>query len=64
MYVTFIVEKDGSLTDYRILRDIGYGTAEETIRVLKLSPKWIPGKINDEPVRTMYSLPITIQTAQ
>lgn len=64
VYVTFIVEKDGSLTDYRILRDIGYGTAEETIRVLKLSPKWIPGKINDEPVRTMYSLPITIQTAQ
>jgi hypothetical protein len=63
VYATFIVEKDGSLSDIKILRDIGYGTGEETIRVLKLSPNWTPGKINDEPVRVMYSLPITIQTA-
>ena len=60
VYVTFIIEKDGSLTDYRIIREIGYGTGEETIRVLKLSPKWIPGKFNDVAVKTMYSLPITI----
>ncbi|MEZ7500198.1 M56 family metallopeptidase [Flavobacterium sp. Arc3] len=64
VYVTFTVEKDGSLTDFRILRDIGHGTGEEAVRVLKLSPKWIPGKINEEPVRTMYSLPITVQTAK
>jgi hypothetical protein len=60
VYVTFIIEKDGSLTDYRIIREIGYGTGEEAIRVLKLSPKWIPGKFNDVAVKTMYSLPITI----
>ena len=63
VYLKFIVEKDGSLNDFTVVRDIGYGTGEEAIRVLKLSPKWIPGKINDEPVRTMYSLPINIETA-
>ncbi|MGO4822545.1 MULTISPECIES: M56 family metallopeptidase [unclassified Flavobacterium] len=60
VYVTFMVEKDGSLSELTILRDIGYGTAEEAIRVLKLSPKWIPGKLNNVPVKTLYSLPITI----
>lgn len=61
VYVTFIVEADGNLSDFKILRDIGYGTGEEAIRVLKLSPKWTPGEINGEAVRTLYSLPIAIQ---
>jgi len=60
VYVTFVVEKDGSLADFNILRDIGYGTGAETIRVLKLSPKWIPGKVDGKVARIMYSLPITI----
>lgn len=62
VYVTFIVEVDGSLNDFKILRDISYGTGEEAVRVLKLSPKWTPGKVNGEAVRTMYSVPITIQS--
>ncbi len=61
-YVSFIIETNGEISNIKVLRDIGYGTAEEAVRVLKLSPKWIPGKINDEAVRTAYSLPITIQT--
>lgn len=63
VYVTFIVEKDGSLSELKTIRDMGYGTGDEAIRVLKLCPNWIPGKINDEPVRVLYSLPITIQAA-
>jgi beta-lactamase regulating signal transducer with metallopeptidase domain len=63
VYLTFIIEKDGSLSDFKILKDIGYGTGDEAIRVLKLSPKWIPGKIDGNPVKVMYSLPITIQSA-
>lgn len=59
--ITFIVEKDGSLTDIKVIRDIGYGTGEEAVRVLSLSPKWIPGEIDGKPVRVQYSLPITIQ---
>ncbi|SER47326.1 M56 family metallopeptidase [Flavobacterium frigoris] len=62
VYVTFMVEKDGSLSEFTILRDMGYGTGEETIRVLKLSPNWTPGTVDGEVARVMYSLPITIQS--
>ncbi|MDR7210780.1 energy transducer TonB [Flavobacterium piscis] len=60
VYVTFIVEKNGTLSNIKILRDIGYGTGEEAIRVLKLSPKWVPAKKNDKPVRWQYAFPITV----
>ena len=64
VYVTFVVEKDGSLTDIKVIRDIGYGTGKEAIRVLKKCPKWTPGEQNGKPVRVLYSLPITIQSAE
>ena len=64
VFVTFVVEKDGSLTDIKVVRDIGYGTGKEAIRVLKSAPKWIPGEQNGKKVRVLYSLPITIQAAQ
>ena len=60
--VSFVVEKDGSLTDIKVIRDIGYGTGEEAIRVLKNSPTWIPGYQSGKPVRVMYTLPIVIST--
>ncbi|OAB25073.1 outer membrane transport energization protein TonB [Flavobacterium fryxellicola] len=63
VYVTFVVEKDGSLTDIKVIRDIGYGTGKEAIRVLKKCPKWTPGEQNGKKVRVLYSLPITIQSA-
>jgi hypothetical protein len=64
VYITFIIEKDGSLSDIKNIRDIGFGTGDEAIRVLKICPKWIPGKMNGVPVRVMYSLPITIQSGK
>ena len=64
VYVTFVVEKDGSLTDIKVGRDIGFGTGKEAIRVLKSCPKWNPGEQNGKKVRVLYSLPITIQSAE
>ena len=64
VYVTFVVEKDGSLTDIKVVRDIGFGTGIEAIRVLKSCPKWNPGEQNGKKVRVLYSLPITIQSAE
>jgi beta-lactamase regulating signal transducer with metallopeptidase domain len=64
VYMQFVVEKDGSLSDLRTMKDIGYGIGDEVIRVLKLSPKWTAGFVNGKPVRVMYSLPITIQAAK
>ncbi|MEY4084397.1 MAG: hypothetical protein RL074_184 [Bacteroidota bacterium] len=64
VYVTFVVEKDGSLTDIKVLRDIGFGTGKEAIRVLNKCPRWTPGEQNGKKVRVLYSLPITIQSAE
>ena len=60
VFVQFVVEKDGSLTDIKVVRDLGYGTGAEAIRVLKKSPKWKPGIQNGRAVRVLYSLPISI----
>ncbi|SFB91220.1 protein TonB [Parapedobacter composti] len=54
----FVVERDGSLTDIRVLRDLGFGTGEEAMRLLKASPKWSPGVQNGRPVRVTYQLSI------
>jgi hypothetical protein len=62
IYMRFMVETDGSLSEIQVLRDLGFGTGKEAVRVLKLSPKWIPGKKNKtEPVRMQITLPIAIQ---
>jgi protein TonB len=60
--VSFVIEKDGSMTDIKVLKDPGYGLGAEAIRVLKsLKTKWSPGMFEGKPVRTSYNLPITIQ---
>lgn len=59
--VTFVVEKDGSLNNIKILRGLGYGTDEEAVRVLKASPKWNPGLKDSKPVRVQYTIPIFFQ---
>lgn len=61
IYVQFVVEKDGTLTGIKILRDPGYGLGKEAERVLKsVKTKWSPGIQNGKPVRASYNLPITI----
>ena len=63
VYVSFVIEKDGSITDIMVKNDPGYGIGREAIRVLKsLKTKWSPGILNGKPVRTAYNLPITIKT--
>ena len=64
VFATFIVEKDGSLSEIKILRDIGYGIGQEVLRVLRLSPKWMPGMQNAKIIRVMYSMPFTIETVK
>jgi len=58
VFVTFVVERDGSVTDVRILRGIGGGCDEEAIRVIKAMPKWNPGKQRGRPVRVQFNMPI------
>ena len=58
VYVEFVVEKDGSISDVKVLRGIGGGCDEEAVRVVKSMPKWKPGKQRGQPVRVYYTLPI------
>ena len=56
----FIVEKDGSLSDIKVLRDLGYETGKEAVRLLKLAGKWNAGLQNGEIVRVRYILPVPV----
>jgi TonB family protein len=59
VFITFVVEKDGSLTDIRVVRGVGSGCDEEAVRVMARSPKWNPGMQNGRPVRVQYIMPIS-----
>jgi TonB family protein len=61
VFITFIVEKDGSLSSLKVVRGIGSGCDEEAVRVLALSPKWSPGLQNGKVVRVSYTLPISFK---
>lgn len=58
VFVTFVVETDGSVTDVRVLRGIGGGCDEEAIRVIQAMPNWNPGKQRGRPVRVQFNMPI------
>jgi protein TonB len=59
--VTMVVEKDGSLSQVKVVRGIGDGCDEEAVRLVKLSSPWKPGIQNSRPVRVQYSLPIAFE---
>jgi periplasmic protein TonB len=56
--VRFIVEKDGSVTNAKILQGLGGGCNDEVLRVVKLMKQWTPGKQNGKTVRVLYNLPV------
>jgi protein TonB len=58
VYITFVVDRDGSIADVKVLRGIGGGCDEEAIRVVKGMPKWEPGEQRGKSVRVQYNLPI------
>jgi protein TonB len=64
VFLTFVVEKDGSLTDIKVVRGIGSGCDEEARRVFTISPKWKPGIQNGRPVRVQYTMPISFSLAK
>ena len=61
VFVGFIVEKDGSVSDVKVLRGIGGGCDEEAVRVISGLPKWKPGKQEGKPVRVSYQMPINFK---
>lgn len=61
VFVHFVVDKDGSLSDISIARGIGAGCDEEVLRIVGMSPKWNPGLQRGNPVRVRMMLPITFR---
>lgn len=64
VFVSFVVEIDGSITDVKLIRGIGSGCDEEAMRVIKKSPKWKPGQQNNRMVRVRYTMPLSFQLSQ
>ncbi|RYD91338.1 MAG: hypothetical protein EOP54_22590 [Sphingobacteriales bacterium] len=62
VFLSFNVETDGRLTNYKVHRSLFKETAAEAIRVMKLSPKWIPAKENGKAVRCKFTVPVSIGT--
>ena len=59
VYVSFVVNTDGSLADVQVLKGIGFGCDEEAVRVIHKMPKWRPGKQSGRAVRVKFNLPIS-----
>ena len=58
---TFVVERDGSVTDVRVAKSVDPSLDKEAVRVVSAMPKWIPGKQNGQSVRVKYTLPVTFR---
>ena len=61
VFIGFIVEPDGSLSDFKVLRGIGFGCDEEALRVVKSMPKWQPGMQRGKAVRVKYLVPVNFK---
>ena len=61
VYISFAVENDGNLSDFKIVKSVDEELDTEALRVIKLSPKWIPAMKKGKPIRSLYSLPISFQ---
>jgi TonB family protein len=58
VYISYIIDANGFVTDVKVLKGIGGGCDEEAARVVKMMPKWNPGKQNGKPVRVLFNMPV------
>ena len=61
VFVSFVIEHDGSVSNVKVTRSIGGGCDEEAVRVIKSMPKWRPGKQMGKTVRVSYTLPVSFR---
>ncbi|MET1055476.1 MAG: TonB family protein [Pedobacter sp.] len=64
VFISFVVEKDGSISNVSVIRGIGGGCDEEAVRVIKKSPRWKPGMQHNIPVRVRYNMPLSFLLSQ
>lgn len=61
VYVQFVVDKDGSISDTKVDRPVEPFLDDEALRVVSSMPRWVPGQIDDEPVRCRYKIPVVFK---
>lgn len=61
VYVQFVIDLDGSISNAQVVKGIGYGCDEEAIRVIQNAPKWTPGKQRGRPARVRMVLPVSFK---
>lgn len=61
VFISFVINTDGSLTDIQVLKGIGFGCDEEAVRVMQKMPRWKPGKQSGRTVRVKFNLPISFR---
>ena len=59
--VTFVVERDGSITDTKVAKSVDPSLDREAMRVVRTMPNWIPGKQNGSAVRVKFTVPVTFR---
>ena len=59
VYSSFCIDRDGSVSNITILRDIGYGCGDEVVKMLQSMPRWKPAKVRGKNVRSEFNLPVT-----
>ncbi|MBR1514109.1 MAG: TonB family protein [Bacteroidales bacterium] len=64
VFIGMVIEKDGSVSNVKVLRGIGGGCDEEAVRVIKALPKWTPGKKDGKPARVSYQIPINFKLTE
>jgi protein TonB len=57
----FLIDKDGSIKDVKIVRGVHPSLDKESIRVIESMPRWTPGKVKGEPVKTKFTLPVAFK---
>ncbi|WP_259016368.1 TonB family protein [Emticicia fluvialis] len=62
VFIKFVVHTDGTISDFKVLKGVGYGCEEEAIRVISQMPRWKPGKVNGKPVNVIFTMPISFVT--
>jgi protein TonB len=64
VHVRFIVDADGRIRDAEVLKGLGYGLDQEALRLVRIMPWWTPGRLNGQPVRVSYTLPIVFRASK
>lgn len=61
VFIGFVVERDGSVSNVHVIRGIGGGCDEEALRAVKNMPRWSPGRMGTQPVRVSFSVPVVFR---